>query len=57
MLVRNGSIAPASEYALGLHLYTEPEQTLLLFHNDDFMIESSYPAIIPINPIDVGEFE
>lgn len=57
MLIRNGSVAPASEYALGLHLYTEPEQTLLLFDCNNLTIETSYPTIVPLSPIDMGDFE
>ena len=44
MLIRNGSIADASEYAFKLNLYSAPSQTLLLLN--DF---ETYPQIIPIN--------
>jgi len=42
-LIRNGSLADASEYAFTLQLYSEPEQTLLIIND-----LSSYPKIIPI---------
>jgi len=42
-LIRNGSLADASEYAFTLQLYSEPEQTLLI--TDDKCV---YPKVIPI---------
>lgn len=42
-LIRNGSLADASEYAFKLQLYSEPEQTLLI-SNDSCI----YPKILPI---------
>jgi predicted phosphodiesterase len=43
-LVRNGSLADASEYAFKLNLYSEPMQTLMIVN--DF---ETYPRFIPIN--------
>jgi len=42
-LIRNGSMIDASEYALKLNLYSEPEQTLIISE-----IGKTYPVIIPI---------
>lgn len=45
-LIRNGSIANASEYAFKFQLYSEPEQTLLILEDPCL-----YPKIIPIEVI------
>jgi len=42
-LIRNGSIADSSEYALKLNSYSDPMQTLMIFNEDCI-----YPVIIPI---------
>jgi len=43
-LIRNGSVADASEYAYKLNLYSDPMQTLVIIEED-----VKYPTIIPIN--------
>jgi len=43
-LIRNGSMADASEYAYKLNLYSDPMQTLVIIEED-----MPYPKIIPIN--------
>ena len=42
-LIRNGSLPDASEFALKLNYYSEPEQTLLIIKEN-----KPYPIIIPI---------
>lgn len=44
LLIRNGSVANASEYAFKLNLYSEPMQTLMIIKDDEL-----YPTIYPIN--------
>lgn len=43
LLIRNGSVADASEYAYKLNLYSEPMQTLMILEEG-----TNYPKIIPI---------
>ena len=43
-LLRNGSLADASEYAYKLNLYSDPMQTLMILENS-----IPYPKIIPLN--------
>lgn len=44
LLIRNGSLADASEYAFKLNLYSEPMQTLMIINENE-----QYPRIIPIS--------
>ena len=43
MLIRNGSISDANEYAYKYNMYSEPMQIILLLDDE------TYPVVIPVN--------